>query len=50
VLALVPHLHEMAGPLFITIKVTADRPTFVLPSNDGVYLKNRFQAALGVSR
>ena len=44
--ALVPLLHQAPGPLFATIKVTAERPPFVLPSNDGVYIKNRFREVL----
>jgi len=44
--ALVPLLHQAPGPLFATIKVTPERPPFVLPSNDGVYIKNRFREAL----
>ncbi|HKF72537.1 MAG TPA: thiamine pyrophosphate-dependent enzyme [Stellaceae bacterium] len=43
---LVPMLRQAPGPLLATIKVTADRPPFVLPSNDGVYIKNRFREAL----
>jgi hypothetical protein len=43
---LVPLLRQAPGPLFATIKVTPDRPPFVLPSNDGVYIKNRFREAL----
>ena len=44
--ALVPLLRQAPGPIFATIKVTPDRPPFVLPSNDGVYIKNRFREAL----
>ena len=44
--ALVPLLHQAPGPLFATIKVTPERPPFVLPSNDGVYIKNRFREVL----
>jgi len=44
--ALVPLVHGGRGPLFATIKVTPDRPPFVLPSNDGVYIKHRFREAL----
>lgn len=44
--ALVPLLRQAPGPLFATIKVTPDRPPFVLPSNDGVYIKNRFREAV----
>jgi thiamine pyrophosphate-dependent acetolactate synthase large subunit-like protein len=43
--AFLPLLHKAPGPLFATIKVTAERPPFVLPSRDGVYLKNRFREA-----
>jgi thiamine pyrophosphate-dependent acetolactate synthase large subunit-like protein len=49
--ALAPLLRRAPGPLFATIKVTPDRPPFVLPSNDGVYIKNRFrEAVLGAAR
>jgi thiamine pyrophosphate-dependent acetolactate synthase large subunit-like protein len=49
--ALIPLLHRATGPLFASIKVTPDRPPFVLPSNDGVYIKTRFrQALLGAPR
>jgi len=44
--ALVPLVRGASGPLFAAIKVTPDRPPFVLPSNDGVYLKHRFREAL----
>ncbi len=43
---LVPMLRQAPGPLFAAIKVTPDRPPFVLPSNDGVYIKNRFREAV----
>jgi hypothetical protein len=39
-------LRRAPGPLFAAIKVTPDRPPFVLPSNDGVYIKNRLREAL----
>ena len=49
--AVVPLLRQAPGPIFATIKVTPDRPPFVLPSNDGVYIKNRFrEALLGAAR
>ena len=41
-----PLLRHSAGPVFAVIKVSPDRPPFVLPSRDGVELKNRFRAAL----
>ncbi len=44
--AALPLLREGQGPMFATIKVTPERPPFVLPSNDGVYIKSRFRAAL----
>ena len=37
------------GPKLATIKVKADDPPRVLPPRDGVYVKNRFRAALGYS-
>ena len=49
--ALVSQLRRAPGPIFAAIKVTPDRPPFVLPSNDGVYIKNRFrEAVLGATR
>ncbi|HUN49023.1 MAG TPA: thiamine pyrophosphate-dependent enzyme [Stellaceae bacterium] len=44
--AALPTIYKAPGPVFVTIKVTADRPPFVLPSRDGVYLKNRFREAV----
>jgi thiamine pyrophosphate-dependent acetolactate synthase large subunit-like protein len=44
--AAVPILQRAAGPVFASIKVAPDRPPFVLPSRDGVHLKNRFRAAV----
>jgi thiamine pyrophosphate-dependent acetolactate synthase large subunit-like protein len=44
--AALPVLRQGPGPIFATIKVTPERPPFVLPSNDGVYIKNRFREAL----
>jgi thiamine pyrophosphate-dependent acetolactate synthase large subunit-like protein len=38
-----------AGPVFAVVMVRADRPPLVLPSKDGVWLKQRFRAALGVA-
>lgn len=35
------------GVKFATIKIKADNPTRVLPPRDGVFIKNRFRAALG---
>jgi thiamine pyrophosphate-dependent acetolactate synthase large subunit-like protein len=35
------------GVKLATIKIAADNPTRVLPLRDGVYIKNRFRAALG---
>lgn len=36
------------GPRFATIKVSAENPPRVLPPRDGVHVKNRFRAALGL--
>ncbi len=38
-----------AGPVFGVVTVRAERPPLVLPSKDGVWLKQRFRAALGAS-
>jgi thiamine pyrophosphate-dependent acetolactate synthase large subunit-like protein len=38
-----------AGLAFATIRITAENPPRVLPPRDGVYLKNRFRAALGLA-
>ena len=40
------HLTTGDGPVFRVIKVRAEELEFVLPSKDGVHLKNRFRQAL----
>ncbi|MGY4257842.1 thiamine pyrophosphate-dependent acetolactate synthase large subunit-like protein [Bradyrhizobium sp. USDA 4516] len=35
------------GVKFAAIKIAANKPTLVLPSRDGAYIKNRFRSALG---
>lgn len=40
------HLTSGNGPVFRVIKVRAEPLDFVLPSKDGVHLKNRFRQAL----
>jgi thiamine pyrophosphate-dependent acetolactate synthase large subunit-like protein len=48
--ALVKALKAGSGPLVAVVKVAASKPNLVLPSRDGVYLKNRFrQAVLGAT-
>ena len=42
----IPHLIEAVGPLVFVIKVRAENLNFVLPPNDGAYLKERFRRAL----
>jgi thiamine pyrophosphate-dependent acetolactate synthase large subunit-like protein len=42
----VPLLYEAPGPVFVTIKVAAERDPLVLPSWDGPYIKHRFRDAL----
>jgi len=44
--ALVPVLHGDTGPIFATVKVTADPAPLVLPPRDGTVLRNRFRQAL----
>lgn len=41
-------LHAGEKTLFARIAIAADEPPRVLPSRDGVYLKNRFRRALGL--
>jgi thiamine pyrophosphate-dependent acetolactate synthase large subunit-like protein len=41
-------LHTRDGTTFATIKVKAENPPRVLPPRDGVHIKNRFRAALGL--
>ncbi len=41
-------LHGAEETLFARIAIHADEPPRVLPSRDGVYLKNRFRRALGI--
>ncbi|MBV8888846.1 MAG: aldehyde dehydrogenase [Alphaproteobacteria bacterium] len=41
-------LKGTAGPLFARVAIRADEPPRVLPSRDGVFLKNRFRGALGI--
>ncbi len=44
--AQVPVLLEAPGPVFVTVKVTADPVPLVLPPRDGTWLKHRFRGAL----
>lgn len=41
-------LRQFERTLFARVAIRADEPPRVLPSRDGVYLKNRFRRALGV--
>ena len=41
-------IHECGGLSFATIKIMPNNPARVLPPRDGVYVKNRFRAALGL--
>ena len=45
---LAARLHDFDETLFARVAITADEPPRVLPSRDGVFLKNRFRRALGV--
>lgn len=42
-------MHACEGPLFADISVRTDDPPRVLPERDGVIIKQRFRAALGVA-
>jgi len=41
-------LHGPGGPLFARVAISAEEPPRVLPTRDGVTLKNRFRRALGL--
>ena len=41
-------IHGAEETLFARIAIRADEPPRVLPSRDGVYLKNRFRRALSL--
>lgn len=47
--ALREHIHARAGTAFATIKIKADDLPRALPPRDGVHVKNRFRAALGLA-
>jgi thiamine pyrophosphate-dependent acetolactate synthase large subunit-like protein len=44
--ALARRLFTAPGPLFATVKVSAETPAMVLPPRDGPYLRSRFREAL----
>jgi len=44
--ALAGRLFSARGPLFSTVKVSAETPAMVLPARDGAYLRSRFREAL----
>ena len=45
---LAARLTAFAGPLFARVAISADEPPRVLPERDGVAIKRRFRAALGL--
>jgi thiamine pyrophosphate-dependent acetolactate synthase large subunit-like protein len=45
--ALRPKLQAMRGPLFASVRISADNPPRALPPRDTVVIKARFRAALG---
>ena len=44
--AALPVIRDATGPVFFAIKVRAEELDFVLPTNDGVQLRDRFRKAL----
>ena len=42
----IPQLYRLAGPVFVSLKVTTQDAAKVLPLRDGTALKNRFRQAL----
>ncbi|GHD42070.1 aldehyde dehydrogenase [Thalassobaculum fulvum] len=49
VAALRERIHARSGTTFASIKIAADELPRVLPPRDGVHVKNRFRAALGLA-
>ncbi len=47
--ALRQRIHAKSGTAFASIKIAADELPRVLPPRDGVHVKNRFRAALGLA-
>ena len=45
---LAARLGAFSGPLFARVAIAANEPPRVLPERDGVVLKRRFRAALGI--
>lgn len=45
--ALTSRLRRLDGTLFARVAIRAEEPARVLPSRDGVFLKNRFRQAIG---
>ena len=41
-----PIIKEAKGPVFVDIKVKTENLPFILPTKDGVHLKNRFREKL----
>jgi thiamine pyrophosphate-dependent acetolactate synthase large subunit-like protein len=44
---LIDRIDARCGPTFVQVLITTDEPPRVLPPRDGVFVKNRFRAALG---
>jgi phosphonopyruvate decarboxylase len=42
-------VHARSGPAFFQVLIAADEPPRALPPRDGVFVKNRFRAAVGLS-
>ncbi len=46
--AVAQRVHSRRATAFAVVSINADEPARALPSRDGVYLKNRFRAQLGL--
>lgn len=44
--AWIPRLYGEAGPLFVDLKISAEKAPMTLPLRDGTHIKNRFREAL----
>ncbi len=47
--ALRARIHRLEGPGFAAVHIASDEPPRVMPTRDGVALKNRFRRVLGLS-
>jgi phosphonopyruvate decarboxylase len=49
VTGVIERIRARSGPAFAQVLISAEEPPRVLPPRDGVFVKNRFRAALGLA-